>query len=568
MRLGLTQKIVILMVSSILIITSLLGVVLSYVAVTANSDELRKGLYFAASISAMGVNGNLHRIVENNADENSDEYRQIYDQLLRIKKECALAYVYTLAKPSGDKCVFIVDTGEGENHSPLGMEYDLNEGMKAAFAGETVVEHEAYTDQYGTFISGYSPVYDNMRNVVAVVGVDIEYESVLQAKHRLLTVIAVFTLIGILTGVASAMIFSGMITRPVLMLRNSLYQISRGTGDLTVRLNIKSNDEISDVAEYFNEFVAKVGSIINDTKRIASEVANATTEMTSISDSLAHGAGEEAEMVERIVQKVQESGETVDVISARAHLEGEEFTRLYASIMQIVDTIHDLTSDAMQAIEKTDEIKNKITSGREFLENLKDVMVKIQTNAGEMNRIVMMINDISDQINLLSLNASIESARAGDVGRGFAVVADEISKLADGTASSIKEINSLIIQSNSAISGGREVVESNVALISSILQEILDINKIVADMSGVMRAQHEKGNTLTIESEKMKVILSEIGGAVDRHRTVTYDIRSAVDIIADSTRKTATSTEEFLATSEELSAVADRLNELIHEFKS
>ena len=106
-----------------------------------------------------------------------------------------------------------------------------------------------------------------------------------------------------------------------------------------------------------------------------------------------------------------------------------------------------------------------------------------------MQNIVGIINDISDKINLLSLNAAIEAARAGDAGRGFAVVADEISKLADQTAHSIKEISDLIQENETEISRGTENVRASVEMISQIISGVNVISEFINSPSA-----HEKGN--------------------------------------------------------------------------
>ncbi len=104
--------------------------------------------------------------------------------------------------------------------------------------------------------------------------------------------------------------------------------------------------------------------------------------------------------------------------------------------------------------EQSDKINMDARAGQDSLHNMNSSMQKAGESSHEMQNIVGMISDISDQINLFSLNAAIESARAGDAGKGFAVVSDQISKLAEETANSIGEINTLIKENSSEIEAG------------------------------------------------------------------------------------------------------------------
>lgn len=160
----------------------------------------------------------------------------------------------------------------------------------------------------------------------------------------------------------------------------------------------------------------------------------------------------------------------------------------------------DMISSTLQIVTNTSNIADK---GSHYLELMLKSMDKIQDNAKKMQGIIEIIDTIADQTNLLSLNASIESARAGSAGLGFSVVAKEISKLADQSAASTKGINSLVKQTNSMIQQGNENVHEGGETFKKIIGEVGNIDSLIGSIDETMKSQTEIYN---IFSEKIEQI--------------------------------------------------------------
>lgn len=215
----------------------------------------------------------------------------------------------------------------------------------------------------------------------------------------------------------------------------------------------------------------------------------------------------------------------------------------------------------------TKSIEANISSSEESLRSTTNIMHGIENSSQEMTAIMRMINDISDQINLLSLNASIESARAGDAGRGFSVVADEISKLAESTATSIKEIEKLVDHNNREISNGIGSVNTLNTVVKAILSDTKEINSIIQNIYDYMQVQLEQNTNVKKESQSMKVISEEIDKSLERHKEATEKTTADIDKISSLSQENSSAAEELAATTEEITALAERLQRLVTDFR-
>ena len=215
----------------------------------------------------------------------------------------------------------------------------------------------------------------------------------------------------------------------------------------------------------------------------------------------------------------------------------------------------------------TKAISIEANSGAEALSSMSTSMNQIVDSSKDMKNIIEIINSISEKINLLALNASIEAARAGNAGKGFAVVALEISRLADQTASSLKDIDTLIKKNNKQILSGIDTVNIMMKKTESINSGVEAIVQKMNSIFDYMQRQITTKFLVEKETEVVKGRAKEIQ-EITREQKIAFDeIVKAITYINEISHSNTDSSNVIAAKSLELSKVADLLKEKVDFFK-
>lgn len=291
-------------------------------------------------------------------------------------------------------------------------------------------------------------------------------------------------------------------------------------------------------------------------------------EMSKTSSSFSENAQNQAAFVEEVTSTVEEVSSVVENVSNNVGEQHNSINRLMAIIDKLSEIVGAVGERNREALTATAGISETVKTGEESLNTMNRSMANIIESSKEMTGIVEIITDISDKINLLSLNAAIEAARAGDAGRGFAVVADEISKLADRTASSIKEIDRLIRTNDGEISSGMSSVKQSSAVMKMIIEEVNRIDDITNAASENVKDQISKNDELNAEAANTRVRSDEIRIASEELKTVMMEIAKSVASINDLIQANASGAEEMASTSDVVKSVAVSLKYEVESFST
>ncbi|HHI93713.1 MAG TPA: methyl-accepting chemotaxis protein [Gammaproteobacteria bacterium] len=349
-------------------------------------------------------------------------------------------------------------------------------------------------------------------------------------------VIGVVVLISLL--IATPLIIS-MITGNLNQVIGSLKEMATGEGDLTRRLESRSNDELGELAQWFNRFVEQLQSVIAELKNTSVQLSSSASEVSVVIGESSQQVTRQESETELVATAINEMAATVQEVANHAN---------NAAI-----ATQEADQEARQGQQIVSNTVNAIDALSGGINNAAEVIQKLESDSQEIGTVLDVIRGIAEQTNLLALNAAIEAARAGDQGRGFAVVADEVRTLASRTQESTQEIDQMIERLQG---GSRDAVK----VMNASREQAQDLVDQAAQAG-------ESLQTITQAVDNITEMNLQIASATEEQSNVALGIDASIATIRDISVETAQGAEQASTSSEKVAGLADKVQHLANRFK-
>jgi len=395
-------------------------------------------------------------------------------------------------------------------------------------------------------------------------------KTVMRPVNDMVIISVVISIIILLVVTVIAILMSRTISRPLVELSLNLRDIAEGEGDLTHKLNASSKDEIGDVAKYFNKTLDKIKNMIVNIKKDTIVLSDIGNDLSSDMNETAAAVNEINANVQSIKSRilsqsasVSETHATMDQVvvninKLNGHVEnqGRNISQASSAIEQMVANTRSVTDSLVKNAANVKALKDASEVGRQGLQDVASDIQEIARESEGLLEINSVMQNIASQTNLLSMNAAIEAAHAGDVGKGFAVVADEIRKLAESSndqskttgavLKKIKDCIDKITSSTDNVLNKFEAIDNGVGVVmqqeenirhameeqdigsKQILQGIANVNEITQSVNSGSQEMLEGSKEVIKESEGLEKQTQEISSGISEMANGAEQINIAV----------------------------------------
>jgi len=451
---------------------------------------------------------------------------------------------------------------------------EVLEGMFAAARDGIVgdAESRARIDIYldtGAYLYDYIATTFNTLREGAQVTMTNRYLEIQATTANTMVIMVVLTIVGVVLGLLIAMVISSMVTKPISLLTLALNDVA--SGDLTKRLPDQGEDEIGQASRSYNTSMEEFSKMISSVKRQSNELSDIGTNLASNMTETAAAMNQIAANIQSIKGRVlnqsasvTETNATMEQVTVNINkLSGQVDRQTSAvsvassSIEEMIANIQSVTATLVKNVENVRDLQESSELGKSSLQDVASDIREIARESEGLLEINSVMQNIASQTNLLSMNAAIEAAHAGESGRGFAVVADEIRKLAESSSEQSKVIGDVLKKIKESIDKITRSTDNVLNRFETIDQSV----KTVAEQEEVIR------NAMEEQSQGSKQILAastQVGEVTQQVRGSSQEMLEGSKEVIQESKNLEKATQEITNGINEMAAGAEQVNKAVN----